>query len=60
MNWEAAMKAAQEWGDRIPIGTIYRNDRPTFEDHFPVLKDGSLLGKDVDREKLEAILGGYK
>ncbi|MBW2259903.1 MAG: 2-oxoacid:ferredoxin oxidoreductase subunit beta [Deltaproteobacteria bacterium] len=58
-NWEAAMKAGQEWEDRIPVGIIYRNDRPSFEDHFPVLNDGPLLGRDVDREKLEMILEGY-
>jgi 2-oxoglutarate ferredoxin oxidoreductase subunit beta len=60
MNWEAAMKAAQEWGDRIPLGIIYRNDRPSFEDHFPILDEGPLLGKEVDRETLEMILEGYK
>jgi len=59
-DWEAAMKVGQEWGDRIPVGIIYRNDRPTFEGHFPVLGEGSLLGADVDREMLETILEGYK
>jgi 2-oxoglutarate ferredoxin oxidoreductase subunit beta len=59
-DWEAAMKAGKEWGDRIPLGIIYRNDRPSFEDHFPVLSEGAVLGREVDREKLEAILEGYK
>jgi 2-oxoglutarate ferredoxin oxidoreductase subunit beta len=59
-DWEAAMKVSREWGDRIPIGIIYRNDRPPFEDHFPVLSEGPLVGRDVDREKLETILDGYK
>ena len=34
------MKTALEWGERIPLGVIYQNERPTFEDHFPVLKQG--------------------
>ena len=59
-NWAAAITAAQEWGDRIPVGIIYRNDRPTFEGHFPVLDEGPLLGRDVDREMLETILEGYR
>ncbi|MFH0786028.1 MAG: 2-oxoacid ferredoxin oxidoreductase, partial [Pseudomonadota bacterium] len=57
--WETAMKTAMEWGERIPVGVIYRNKRPTYEDHFPVLKDGPLVGRGVDQEKLRWILEGY-
>ncbi len=35
-----AMAVADEWGDQIPLGVIYRNDRPAFEDHFSCLKLG--------------------
>lgn len=58
-DWEAAIKVAGEWGDRIPIGIIYRNDRPPFEDHFPVLSQGPLVGRDVDRVTLTKIMEGY-
>ncbi len=51
---------AGEWGDKIPIGIIYRNDRPPFEDHFPVLSQGPLVGRDVDRMTLKKIMGGYE
>ncbi|MFH0787724.1 MAG: 2-oxoacid:ferredoxin oxidoreductase subunit beta [Pseudomonadota bacterium] len=57
--WEMAMKKAMEWGERIPVGVIYRNERPTYEDHFPVLKDGPLVGRGVDQEKLRRILEGF-
>lgn len=57
--WEMAMKTAMEWGERIPVGVIYRNERPTYEDHFPVLKDGPLVGREVDQEKLRQILEGF-
>jgi 2-oxoglutarate ferredoxin oxidoreductase subunit beta len=31
----AAIKLAQEWGDRIPIGVFYQNELvPTFEDRI--------------------------
>jgi len=58
-DWEAAIKVAGEGGDKIPIGIIYRNDRPPFEDHFPVLSQGPLVGRDVDRVTLTKIMEGY-
>lgn len=58
-DWEAAIKVAGEWGDKIPIGIIYRNDRPPFEDHFPILSQGPLVGRDVDRVTLTKIMEGY-
>lgn len=42
-----AFSKSQEWGDRIPIGIIYRNDRPTYDENITQLKEGPLL---VDRE----------
>ena len=59
MNWDEAMKVACQWGDRIPIGVIYQNDRLPFEDHFPTLAHGPLLGRSVDRKKLKGIMEGY-
>ena len=31
----AALKKADEWGDRIPIGLFYQVQKPTFEDDLP-------------------------
>jgi 2-oxoglutarate ferredoxin oxidoreductase subunit beta len=59
-NWEAAMKTAEEWGDAIPVGILYRNVRPTFESHFPALKEGPLVGKGVDRGLLAKVLESYR
>lgn len=58
-HWEGAMKTAMEWGERIPVGIIYLNERPTFEDHFSVLKQGPLVGRGVDQEKVQKILQSY-
>lgn len=41
-DWDAALKLAREWGDRIPLGILYNVPRATFESHFPVL-DGEPL-----------------
>jgi 2-oxoglutarate ferredoxin oxidoreductase subunit beta len=51
---DAAMKTAMEWGDKIPIGVIYENDRPPFESLIPVLSKGALVGRAVDRDELAA------
>ncbi|RJP56261.1 MAG: 2-oxoacid:ferredoxin oxidoreductase subunit beta [Deltaproteobacteria bacterium] len=58
-DWYAAVKTADQWGDRIPVGVIYRNERPPFEEHFPVLSQGPLVGRDVDRMMLKKIMEGY-
>ncbi len=59
-NREEALKAAEEWGENIPIGIIYRNDRPPFEDQFPVLKEGPLVGKPIDQNLLARIIGDFR
>jgi 2-oxoglutarate ferredoxin oxidoreductase subunit beta len=59
-NWEAAMKKAEEWGEAIPVGILYQNVRPTFESHFPALKEGPLVGKGVDQGLLKKILESYR
>ncbi|NQT83356.1 2-oxoacid:ferredoxin oxidoreductase subunit beta [bacterium] len=58
-DWESAMKVACEWGDRIPIGIIYRNDRPAFEGQFPVLSGGLLVGRELDKSALARIIEGF-
>ena len=58
-DWETAMKVAYEWGDKIPIGAIYRNNRLPFEAHFPLLDEAPLVGRDVNRSMLKKIMEGY-
>lgn len=41
-NFEGAMKKAQEWGARIPIGVFYANERETYEEGESVLAGGAL------------------
>jgi 2-oxoglutarate ferredoxin oxidoreductase subunit beta len=40
---------AKEWGDRIPIGVIYRRPRPLLEEAFPVLAAGPLADQVASR-----------
>lgn len=51
-----AFKKALEWGDRIPIGIIYKNNRPIFEERIPVIKDMPLVKQPFDLSKLETTL----
>jgi 2-oxoglutarate ferredoxin oxidoreductase subunit beta len=58
-TWEDAMKTALEWGDKIPVGLIYKNDRPPFDSHFPVLNQGPLVEQRFNPEMLRAIMEEY-
>lgn len=42
-----AFLKALEWGDRIPLGILYRHERETFEERLPVLADGPLVRQDL-------------
>jgi 2-oxoglutarate ferredoxin oxidoreductase subunit beta len=44
---EEATKKALEFGDKIPIGVLYKVEKQTYEDRFDFIRDGVPL---VDRE----------
>lgn len=52
----AAFRKALEWGDRIPIGVLYKKDRLTYEDMVPVLKEKPLVRQRVELSGLETTL----
>jgi 2-oxoglutarate ferredoxin oxidoreductase subunit beta len=58
-DWDAASKLAREWGEKIPVGVIYENDRPAFEKRLPALAEGPLVGRGVDSKALAAALGKH-
>lgn len=51
-----AFRKALEWGDRIPVGVIYINNRPTFEDMVPVIRETPLIRQPVELSGLETTL----
>ena len=57
-NLDAAMKKSYEFGDKIPIGLLYKEDRGIYEDTDPVLNDGPLVDQKIglDRETFNALL----
>jgi 2-oxoglutarate ferredoxin oxidoreductase subunit beta len=56
---EAAMKVSLEWGDRIPIGIIYRKDRPSFHDRLSALAKGLPVEQEIDLNELAKIMQEY-
>jgi len=55
----AAFARAQEWGDRIPIGLIYRKERPVYEEQLPALKEMPLVKQKIDPLQFEALLDDF-
>lgn len=57
----AAMEKAMEWGDRIPTGILFRQDKPSFHDKLEFLKSGeSLVDRPVDLDKVKSYLNDFK
>jgi 2-oxoglutarate ferredoxin oxidoreductase subunit beta len=42
-DYNAACGKAWEWDERIPIGVVYKKERPTYLEAFPQLKRGALV-----------------
>jgi 2-oxoglutarate/2-oxoacid ferredoxin oxidoreductase subunit beta len=55
----AALVKAQEWGDKIPIGIIYKQDRPLYEDSLPQLKNGPLVKQPIEPMGAEGLMGEF-
>lgn len=55
-NRTEAFRRALEWGDRIPIGIIYRNTRASLETRIPTIKDKPLVKQRFDAPRNEEIL----
>ena len=50
-NVSAAMERSAEWGDRIPIGLLYKDDQPTYEDSERVFQKGPLTQQPLRADK---------
>lgn len=52
----AAFEKALQWGDRIPIGVVYINKRPSVEDSFTALKHTPLVLQKHDPSKVNGLI----
>lgn len=55
----AAMAKASEWGDRIPLGIIYRTERKSFTDKIPFLADKTLIESVTSKDTLLELIGDF-
>jgi 2-oxoglutarate ferredoxin oxidoreductase subunit beta len=51
-----AFRKALEWGDRIPLGVIYRNSRPALEKRIPILGEAPLVRQSFDPSRIQETL----
>jgi 2-oxoglutarate/2-oxoacid ferredoxin oxidoreductase subunit beta len=56
---KAALEKALEWGDKIPIGIIYEDKLPVYEDQVPALSKGPLVKKKLDPRRVEKLLAEF-
>lgn len=52
----AAFTKALEWGDKIPTGVIWREDRDSYTDKIPFLKEAPLVDLPVETEVIKGFL----
>jgi 2-oxoglutarate ferredoxin oxidoreductase subunit beta len=55
-----AFTRAQEWGEKIPIGILYRTERPTLDAQEPAIKKMSLVKQGVDPASFAGILETFR
>jgi 2-oxoglutarate ferredoxin oxidoreductase subunit beta len=54
-----AFEKSMEWGEKIPLGIFYTNNKPSFEDYLDVLKSGPLYRKTPETEKVNELIDGF-
>jgi len=54
---DMALAKAFEWGDRIPIGVIFKQERPSYEELLPALAKGPLVKQPrIEPDELKKLL----
>jgi 2-oxoglutarate ferredoxin oxidoreductase subunit beta len=56
---KAALGKALIWGERIPIGIIYEENLPVYEDQLPALSEGALVKQKIDPRRVEKLLAEF-
>ncbi|WP_342305610.1 2-oxoacid:ferredoxin oxidoreductase subunit beta [Methanolobus sp. ZRKC5] len=54
-----AFEKSLEWGDKIPLGVFYVNEKPSFEDYLDVLVQGPLYKNTPKTELVEELIDGF-
>ena len=59
-NKVGAFEMANMWGDRIPIGVLYREQKPTYESGLPQISEKPLAEQDIENIDISAFLSRFK
>jgi len=57
---QKALEKSFEWGDRIPIGIFYKEDRPTYRDNLPHLKGMPLTKMPIQDIDISEVIESMK
>jgi 2-oxoglutarate ferredoxin oxidoreductase subunit beta len=52
----SAFKKGQEWGERIPVGIIFRVERKTLIEQLPAIKETPLVAQRIDSTSFSRLL----
>lgn len=55
-DFEQAMNLARQWGNRIPIGILYQEEKPAFMDRVKMFQQEPLISQQYDPARLQAVL----
>jgi len=56
---KAALEKALIWGKEIPIGIIYEENLPVYEDQLPALSEGPLVQQKIAPRRVEKLLAEF-
>jgi 2-oxoglutarate ferredoxin oxidoreductase subunit beta len=56
---KAALEKSLIWGEEIPIGIIYEENLPVYEDQLPALSEGPLVKQKTDPRRIEKLLAEF-
>jgi 2-oxoglutarate ferredoxin oxidoreductase subunit beta len=54
-----AFSKALEWGERIPVGVIYRKERPVYEHQLAALRESPLVKQELNPLQFEELLDEF-
>lgn len=56
----SAIETSMQWGDKIPIGILYKEIKPDFHDKIDFLRDGkALIDMDIDLNKIKGFMQDF-
>ena len=54
-----AFEKAQEWGEHILIGVLYKVPTPTYEDELPQIKEMTLVKQAIDKIDIGGLMDDF-